>query len=108
MASLDAALGKTMAKAGLTVCPSNPDRGRGCRRTATVEWEKPTDSFVLARFLDANRFSPRPAVLFQRQEQLRDRLMLRYLREEAQPLAIDREVACFLAAGRKPVAIKVE
>src|SRR5437879_2104014 len=34
--------------------------------------------------------------------------MLRHLREEAQPLAIDREVACFLAAGRKPVAIKVE
>src|SRR5258705_881980 len=52
--------------------------------------------------------SRRPAVLFQRQEQLRDRLMLRHLREEAQPLAIDREVACFLAAGRKPVAIKVE
>ena len=25
-----------------------------------------------------------------------------------QPLAIDREVACFLAAGRKPVAIEVE
>src|SRR5258707_3756468 len=52
--------------------------------------------------------SRRPAVVFQRQEQLRDRLMLRHLREEAQPLAIDREVACFLAAGRKPVAIKVE
>src|SRR3954471_1280406 len=34
--------------------------------------------------------------------------MLRHLREEAQPLAIDREVAGFLAAGRKPVAIKVE
>ena len=34
--------------------------------------------------------------------------MLRHLREEAQPLAIDREVACFLAAGRKPIAIKVE
>src|SRR5262244_2797269 len=34
--------------------------------------------------------------------------MFRHLREEAQPLAIDREVACFLAAGRKPVAIKVE
>jgi len=30
------------------------------------------------------------------------------LREEAQPLAKYREVACFLAAGRKPVAIKVE
>src|SRR5476651_2785699 len=28
--------------------------------------------------------------------------------KKAQPLAIDREVACFLAAGRKPVAIKVE
>src|SRR3954451_18772705 len=50
----------------------------------------------------------RPAVLFQWQEQLRDRLMLRHLREETQPLAIDREVACFLAAGRKPVAIKIE
>src|SRR4051812_45409855 len=50
----------------------------------------------------------RPAVLLQRQEQLRDRFMLRHLREEAQPLAIDREIACFLAAGRKPVAIKVE
>jgi len=37
MASLDAALGKTMAKADLTVCPSKPDRGRGCRRTATVD-----------------------------------------------------------------------
>src|SRR3954470_11838159 len=34
--------------------------------------------------------------------------MLRHLREEAQPLAIDREVACFLAAGRKPLAIKVQ
>src|SRR5215218_4619049 len=34
--------------------------------------------------------------------------MRRHLREEAQPLAIDREVARFLAAGRKPVAIKVE
>src|SRR5262245_53177494 len=34
--------------------------------------------------------------------------MLRHLREESQPLAIDREVACFLAAPRKPVAIKVE
>lgn len=34
--------------------------------------------------------------------------MLRHLRKEAQPLAIDREVACFLAAGRKPVAIKIE
>src|ERR1700736_1446089 len=34
--------------------------------------------------------------------------MLRHLREEGKPLAIDREVACFLAAGRKPVAIKVE
>src|SRR3979409_2740415 len=34
--------------------------------------------------------------------------MLRHFRKEAQPLAIDREVACFLAAGRKPVAIKVE
>src|ERR1700733_12394176 len=46
--------------------------------------------------------------LFQRQKEFRDRLMLRHLREEAQPLAIDREVACFLAAGWKPVAIKVE
>jgi hypothetical protein len=34
--------------------------------------------------------------------------MLRLLLEEAQLLAIDREVACFLAAGRKPVATKVE
>src|SRR5262245_3638217 len=34
--------------------------------------------------------------------------MLRHFREEAQPLTIDREVACFLAAGRKPVAIEVE
>ena len=34
--------------------------------------------------------------------------MLRHLREEAQPLAIDREVAGFLAAGRQPVAIKIE
>src|SRR3954471_6493129 len=41
MASLDAALGKTMKEAGFTVCPSNPDRGRVCRRTATVEWENP-------------------------------------------------------------------
>jgi hypothetical protein len=47
-------------------------------------------------------------VLFQRQKQFRDRLMLRYLREEAQSLTIDREVACFLAAGREPIAIKVE
>jgi hypothetical protein len=38
MASLDAALGKTMKEAGFTVCPSNPDRERVCRRTATVEW----------------------------------------------------------------------
>src|ERR1700730_10590231 len=46
--------------------------------------------------------------LSQRQKQFRDCLMLRPLREEAQPLAIDRKLACFLAAGRKPVAIKVE
>src|ERR1700724_4183187 len=57
-----------------------------------------------------SRGSPTPTrrALFQRQKKFRDRLMLRHLREEAQPLAIDREVACFLAAGRKPVAIKVE
>src|SRR5882757_1846848 len=65
-------------------------------------WTRPV------RFWRSEGTSRRPAVLFQRQEQLRDRLMLRHLREEAQPLAIDREVACFLAAGRKPVAIKVE
>src|SRR5215468_12587850 len=41
----------------------------------------------------------RQRALFQRQKQFRDRLMLRHLREEAQPLAIDREVTCFLAAG---------
>ncbi len=34
--------------------------------------------------------------------------MLAHLREEAQPLAIDREVACVLAAGRQPVAVKVK
>ena len=34
--------------------------------------------------------------------------MLRYLREEAQSLAIDREIARFLAAGRKPVPIEVK
>ena len=51
---------------------------------------------------------PSEGALFQRQEQVGDRLMLRHLRKQAQPLAIDREVARFLAAGRKPVAIKVE
>src|SRR5258708_39122610 len=49
-----------------------------------------------------------PCELFQRQKNFRDRLMLRHLREEAPPLEIDREVAGFLAAGRKPVTIKVE
>jgi len=34
--------------------------------------------------------------------------MLRHLREEAQPLAIDREVACFLPAGQKLAAIIAE
>jgi hypothetical protein len=47
-------------------------------------------------------------MLFQRQEQVRHRLMLRHLGEEAEPLAIDREVAGFLAAGRQPLAIEVE
>jgi hypothetical protein len=60
MASLDAALGKTMAKAGFIVCPSKPDRGRECRRTATVETHNPRadrlSSLVLTRFLYANRF----------------------------------------------------
>src|SRR5262245_54636670 len=60
------------------------------------------------RFQLSEWTSRRQRALFQRQEQFRDRLMLRSLREEAQPLAIDREVACFFAAGRKPVAIKVE
>src|SRR4029078_12530011 len=46
--------------------------------------------------------------LLQRQENVRDRLVLRHLGEEAQPLAIDREVAGSLAAGWKPVAIKEE
>ena len=35
-------------------------------------------------------------------------LMLRDFRKEAQPLAIDRKVARFLARGRKPVAIKIQ
>src|SRR5450755_4341523 len=56
----------------------------------------------------SERTGRRQRALFQWQKQCRDRLMLRHLREEAQPLAIDREVACFLTAGRKPVAIKVE
>src|SRR5262245_10291538 len=60
------------------------------------------------RFLRSEGTGRRQRALLQRQKQFRDRLMLRHLREEAQPLAIDREVACFLAAGRKPVAIKVE
>ena len=60
------------------------------------------------RFVRSEGTGRRQRALFQRQKQFRDRLMLRHLREEAQPLAINREVACFLAAGRKPVAIKVE
>src|SRR3954454_1957735 len=59
-------------------------------------------------FPGLNRLSQPSGALLQRQEKLRDRLMLRHLREEAQPLAIDREVARLLAAGRKPVTIKVE
>src|SRR5262249_32402085 len=51
------------------------------------------------RFLRSEGTGRRQRALFQRQKQFRDRLMLRHLREEAQPLAIDREVACFLAAG---------
>ena len=34
--------------------------------------------------------------------------MLRYLREEAQALAVDREVARLLPAGGQPVAVEVE
>src|SRR6476469_3699712 len=34
--------------------------------------------------------------------------MLRHLREQVQPLAIDREVAYCLAAGLKPAAIEIE
>jgi len=40
----------------------------------------------------------RQRALLQRQKKFRDRVRLRHLREEVQPLAIDREVACFLAA----------
>ena len=52
------------------------------------------------RFSRSEGTSRHRKALFQRQENVRDRLMLRHLREQAQPLAIDREVARFLAAGR--------
>ena len=38
--------------------------------------------------------------LFQREEKLRDRLMLWHFREEGEALAIERKVPWFLTAGR--------
>jgi hypothetical protein len=48
-------------------------------------------------------------MLFQRQKHFHDHFMDRHFRNQGKPaLAIDREVPCFLAAGRKPLTIKVE
>jgi len=63
---------------------------------------------ALSVFCDRKRQAAVGGRYFSGKKQFRDRLVLRQLGEETQPLSIDREVACFLAAGRKPVAIKVE
>src|SRR4051794_16960822 len=78
------------APLGVWVPAQGRDDSGGCRW-----WSRKTRLF-------------RQRALLQRQKHVRDRLMLRYLREEAQPLAIDRKVAGFFATGGKPVAIQVE
>ena len=55
------------------------------------------------------RTGPHATPLFQRQKHFHDHFMRRHLRNEGKPAsAIDGEVTCFLPAGRKPIAIKVE
>lgn len=60
------------------------------------------------RFWKVSETSHRYAGLFQWQEQLRDRLVLRHLREKREALAVERKIPYLLPAGRQPLAIQLE
>jgi hypothetical protein len=70
--------------------------------TSNAKWRMALAMRCLHRRHTARAQAGTSKALFQRQRRVRDRLMSWHVRGKSQPLATNREVACFLAAGRSP------